>query len=276
MSKLPVLNTMWVEGPLSYVEQVCLKSALACGHEVVLYTYFDVTGVPDGVEVRDGREVMIEDYLIKHKKRNSWALCADIFRLKLMSHSPSIWVDTDIYMVRPLQHEYDKYLFGWQKEGLINSALLHIPQDSELLHHLLDFINQDTIIPPWLSWRKKLRYQVRPFVGLRPLRLSEHRWGVTGPRALTYFVEQLDLTHHAVSHDVFYPLPPKQAKLTFDPDADVEQFITDRTIAIHLWNEGIKQFKRQPAPKGSFIERICAKHEVPMQGHEVLFQCHEA
>jgi len=28
MSELPVLNTMWVEGPLSYVEQVCLKSAL--------------------------------------------------------------------------------------------------------------------------------------------------------------------------------------------------------------------------------------------------------
>ncbi|MFP4538998.1 MAG: hypothetical protein ACLFPA_11940, partial [Dichotomicrobium sp.] len=65
MSELPVLNTMWVEGPLSYVEQVCLKSALACGHKVVLYTYFDVTGVPDGVEVRDGREVMGEDYLMK-------------------------------------------------------------------------------------------------------------------------------------------------------------------------------------------------------------------
>jgi len=69
MAKLPTLNTMWVEGPLSYMEQVCLKSALACGHNVVLYTYFNVTGIPAGVEVRDGREIMSEDYLMKHKKK---------------------------------------------------------------------------------------------------------------------------------------------------------------------------------------------------------------
>ncbi|MFP4536885.1 MAG: hypothetical protein ACLFPA_01150, partial [Dichotomicrobium sp.] len=120
------------------------------------------------------------------------------------------------------------------------------------------------IVPPWLPKRKKLRYQIRPWLGLRPLTLAEYPWGVIGPRALTHFARELDLTHYAVPQDVFYPVPPKQAKLLFDPDADIAQYITDRTIAVHLWNEGIKELKREPAPKGSFIERICAAHCVPM------------
>jgi len=264
MSELPVLNTMWVEGPLSYVEQVCLKSALACGHDVVLYTYFDVTGVPEGVEVRDGREVMGEDYLMKQKKRNSWSLCSNIFRYYLMKNSESIWIDTDVYFKRPLENNFGEHLFGWQKTDLLNGAVLGIPPDSPLLDELIDFVHLPYIVPPWLPWRKRLRYEVRPMLGLRPLSLAEHRWGVIGPRALTHFAQELGLTDYAVPQDVFYPLPPKQAKLSFDPDADVEQFVTDRTIAIHLWNEGIKEVKRQPAPKGSFIERICAKHDVPM------------
>jgi hypothetical protein len=265
MSELPVLNTMWVEGPLSYVEQVCLKSALAQGHRVVLYTYFDVSGVPAGVEVRDGREVMGDDYLMKHKKRDSWALCANTFRYKLMKRERGVWIDADVYMIRPIKNTFSEYLFGWQKEDLINNAVIFFEKNGELVDSLLAFIDQQYIIPPWLPWRQRLRYQLRPMLGLRPLSLAEHRWGVIGPRALTHFAKELDLTHHAVPQDVFYPLPAKQAKLLFDPEADVDRYITDRTVAVHLWNEGIKELKRAPAPEGSFMARICAEHDVPTQ-----------
>jgi len=265
MSELPVLNTMWVEGPLSYVEQVCLKSALAQGHRVVLYTYFDVSGVPAGVEVRDGREVMGDDYLMKQKKRNSWSLCSNIFRYFLMKEQESIWIDTDVYFIKPLKPEQGTHVYGWQKEDLLNGAVLRIPTDSHLLDMLIDFVHLPSIVPPWLPWRKKLRYQIRPWLGLRPLTLAEHPWGVIGPRALTHFAKELDLTHHAVPQDVFYPLPAKQAKLLFDPEADVDSYMTDRTVAVHLWNEGIKEFKRAPAPEGSFIGRVCAEHDVPTQ-----------
>ncbi len=269
MGDLPVLSTMWVEGPLSYMEQVCLKSALACGHHVVLYIYFDVTGVPEGVEVRDGREVMGGHYLMKHKKKNSWSLCSNIFRYFLMKNSSSVWIDTDIYFYKPLEGLSDEYVIGWQKEELLNGAILRLPPDSALLTRLIDFINDSQIIPPWLSWRKKLRYQMRPLLGLKPLPLSDLPWGVIGPRALTHFANELKLAHYAMPQDVFYPLPPKQAKLLFDPEADVESFITDRTITIHFWNEMIKDYKRQPPPEGSFMARICAEHDVPTHGDAV-------
>ncbi len=269
MGDLPVLSTMWVEGPLSYMEQVCLKSALACGHHVVLYTYFDVTGVPEGVEVRDGREVMSEDYLMKHKKKNSWALCANIFRYKLMKQGKGLWIDTDIYMIEPIYLREYKYIFGIQKDSLINNAVIYFDQNGPLADVLINFAAQQYIIPYWLPWRKKLRYQMRPLLGLKPLPLSDLPWGVIGPRALTHFANELNLAHYAMPQDVFYPLPPKQAKLLFDPEADVDSFITDRTITIHFWNEMIKDYKRQPPPDGSFMARICAEHDVPTHGDAV-------
>ena len=269
MGDLPVLSTMWVEGPLSYMEQVCLKSALACGHHVVLYTYFDVAGVPEGIEVRDGREVMSEDYLMKHKAKNSWSLCSNIFRYFLMRDATGFWIDTDVYFCDRLDGNTKGYSFGWQKDGLLNGAILKIPSDSELLKELIEFVHTQDLTPPWLSWRKRLPYRIRPLLGLRPLSLPEQPWGVIGPRALTHFANQLDLTHYAAPQDVFYPLPPKQAKLLFDPEADVDSFITDRTITIHFWNEMIKDYKRQPPPDGSFMARICAEHDVPTHGDAV-------
>ena len=269
VSLLPVLNTLWVEGPLSYVEQVCLTSALTCGHKVVLYTYFDVTGVPEGVEVRDGREIMSQDKLVKYEKRDSWALSADIFRYEMIKKNVSIWIDTDVYIIKPIQNKSSEYMFAWQDKNFINNAVLFLSKDGQLLDQLLKFTKQPTIIPPWLSWRKKLRQRLRPLVGLYPLKLYEQRWGTTGPKALTHFAQQLDLTHHAAPTDVFYPLPPRQANLLFDPEADVESFITERTVAIHLWNERIKDYKRQPPPDGSFMARICAEHDVPTHGDAV-------
>ena len=262
MAELPVLNTLWVEGILSYVEQVCLTSAVARGHKVVLYTYFDVVGVPQGVEVRDGREVMSEDYLVKYQKSGSWALAANIFRYKIMDIKNVVWIDADVYLVKPIKNNFSAYLFGWQDGFLINNAVLSLEKNGVLTQALVDFVTQQNIIPPWLSWRKKLRRQLRALAGLRPLRLADQGWGTSGPKALTHFAKQLNLTHHAAPRDVFYPLPFEKAELLFDPEADVESFITERTIAIHLWNERIKVYKHQPPPEGSFMHRICAKHGV--------------
>lgn len=265
MDALPVLNSMWVEGRLSYLEKVCLASAVAVGHKVVLYTYKSVEGVPAGVEVRDAREIMPEELLIKHKKSNSWSLGSNIFRYRLMQEERGIWIDTDVYFIKPLTVKYGEYLFGWQKEALINGAVLYMAKDSELVRELLEFVELPDIVPPWLPFRKKIRYQIRPWLGLRKLSLADHRWGVIGPRAITYFANKLNLNEHAVPQDVFYALPPKKAKTAFDPQYDVMEYVSDRTIAVHLWNEGIKHLKKEPAPQGSFVERICTMHGISMR-----------
>jgi len=179
-----------------------------------------------------------------------------------MRTGENIWIDTDVYFVRPFSEDKGGYVIGWQKDGVLNGAVLKIPPNSNLLSHLIEFVHDQHIVPPWLSARKKLPYQIRKFIGLPQQALPDQPWGVIGPRALTHFVNTLKLTRHAAERDVFYPLPPKQAKLLFDPRADVEAFLTERTITIHFWNEMIKDYKRQPPPEGSFMQRICAEHGV--------------
>lgn len=256
------LATLWVEGRLSYLEQVCLASAIAAGHSTTLYTYRGVEGAPPGVRVRDAREVMAEEHMIKHRARDSWALGANLFRYHMMRKGVGVWIDADLYLLRPLRLGGRSHLFGWQKEDLINNAVLYAPPDSPLLDGLFAFLAQEHIVPYWLPLKKRLRYQIRPWLGLRPLPLSEHRWGVAGPRALTHVARALDLTGHAVPQDVFYPYGPKRARDAFDPGIDLMARTTPRTVGIHLWNEAIKPLKRAPPPPGSFLARACERHGV--------------
>ena len=55
---LPLIQTLWIGGELSVLEQLSLASFLKNGHGVHLYTYDGVTGAPAGTEIRDGREIL--------------------------------------------------------------------------------------------------------------------------------------------------------------------------------------------------------------------------
>jgi hypothetical protein len=259
---LPRLNTLWVEGSLTYVEQVCLSSAVRLGHPVTLYTYYGVDRVPPGVDVRDGREVLPEPRLLKHREKNSWSLGSNIFRYQLMREGRGVWIDADLYFIKPLHLDDRDLLFGWQKEGLVNGAVLYASPTNPLVEGLFNYLNQEHLVPWWMPWRKRVFYELRPKLGLRPLRLEEHKWGIAGPRAITYVARELDLLRHAEPADVFYPYGPKRARDAFAPAMDILARTSPRTVTVHLWNEVIKGFKRAPPPAGSFVAEICAAHGV--------------
>ncbi|MFP4126524.1 MAG: hypothetical protein ACLFU0_07755 [Alphaproteobacteria bacterium] len=259
---LPRLNTLWVEGALTYVEQVCLLSAVRLGHPVTLYTYFGVDRVPPGVEVRDGREVMAEARLLKHREKNSWSLGSNLFRYQLMREARGVWIDADLYFLKPLRLDGRELLFGWQKPGLINGAVFYASATHPLIDALFAHLGREHLIPHWLPWHKRIFYELRPRLGLRPLTLEEHRWGIAGPRAITYVARELDLLDHAVPADMFYPYGPKRARDAFDPAVDIRARLTPRTVTVHLWNEIIKSLKTRPPPAGSFIAEICAAQEI--------------
>ena len=68
MSALPTVASLWIGGSLTWLEQLCLKSFVDHGHPTVLYTYGEVQGVPEGVVVKDGREVVDTDAFVTHAK----------------------------------------------------------------------------------------------------------------------------------------------------------------------------------------------------------------
>lgn len=58
MPGLRDLAILLVYGHLSALERMCLRSMLAQGHRVTLYTYDDVAGAPEGVVRRDANEIL--------------------------------------------------------------------------------------------------------------------------------------------------------------------------------------------------------------------------
>lgn len=47
------IQMLWIGNQLSPIEQLCMKSFLYHGHQVDLFAYSDINGVPSDVTIRD-------------------------------------------------------------------------------------------------------------------------------------------------------------------------------------------------------------------------------
>lgn len=243
--------TLWIGDRLGPVERACLRSVLRQGHALTLYCYGEPIGIPDGVDVRDASEILPESAVIRHRN-GSVAPFSDWFRYELLKRSLGTWIDTDMYLLQPLDGEAE-YLFGEERPGVINNAVLRLPPSSPVLQELLGPF-QGTM-PAWLAPRYRLILQLRKWfaggldVGVMP-------WGTTGPAALTAATAKFGLAALASPPAVFYPVPWQRAEWIVDPSFDLQQMVTKGTVGIHLWNECIRSIKEQPPPEGSFLQRL--------------------
>lgn len=243
------LNAIWTGNDLSYIEQICLSSALAVGHPVDLWTYGPIGSVPSGVTLRDAREVMPENMMVVHERKKSPAIGADLFRLLLQQQGRGCYIDCDVLVLKAIPDE--PYIFGLNVGGL-NNAVLRLPAGSPMLDDMLGMMLARPIMAPWWSWRRKGRQHVRHWFG-RDHTLAQVPWGTTGPRAITYFAERHGVAHLAKAPAVFYPLPHYDAEAIFDAPPRVDALITASTIAVHLWHSAIKTRIGETPPAESWI-----------------------
>ena len=64
MVRVREAGTLWIGGALSWMEQLCLKSFVDKGQKITLFHYEDIPNVPEGVILRDGREILDTDDFI--------------------------------------------------------------------------------------------------------------------------------------------------------------------------------------------------------------------
>ena len=116
---------VWREERLTFLEQLCLRSFLAAGHAVDLYSYRPVAGVPDGVTCRDAAEVLPEAELQPGTD--------DRFKYRLLATSEAvIWADPDVLCLRRLA-PVEGYLLGWEDARHVSDGVLALPRDSAAL-----------------------------------------------------------------------------------------------------------------------------------------------
>jgi hypothetical protein len=220
-----------------------------------LYCYDAPAGIPEGVEVRDAATILPRERIIRHSS-GSVSLFSNLFRYELQRRGVGIWLDSDVYLLRPIEDDR-RFLFGYEDDGTINTAVLRLPADSPLLSRLMKIFEEDSV-PTWLPRRHRLNAWWRLKTRGRTA-LSQMPWGVAGPRALTALAAEEGLTHWALPPHIFYPLHYTQVERLLDPRASLADIAAYDCIDVHLWNEKIKHFKDEPAPPGSFLARLQAE-----------------
>lgn len=274
MARPREVGTLWIGGPLSWLELLCLKSFVDCGQKITLFSYDDIPNVPEGVIRRDGREIIQTETFIKHQKKDSFALFADLFRLHMIHQNPGmIWVDTDVYCHRPMDYDSD-YVMGFELPGQhrVNNAVLGMPADSALMAALLEFTADPFAIPPYLSTAQTNTYRAAAAKGA-PVHVSQQPWGVWGPLMITHFVHALGLQRQVMPLEAFYPVAFPNRAAFLRRAALVTAKITDQTTALHLWASNKRELELRYsglAPKGSFLEQLLIKHGVWAKASPIL------
>lgn len=244
--------SLWIGESLGLVERACLRSVLRQGHRVTLYCYGSVAGIPEGVVVEDAGQIIPEAEIFHHDA-GSVGHFSDWFRYELQSRGLGTWIDTDVYLLRPLDEER-AHLFGEQAPDVLNNAVLRLPKDSPILPELLQPF-RERVTPAWLSMRVRLSAKLRELARGKA-DLGRLPWGSTGPQALTALACRYSLMSEALPADALYPVPWQKARWILDPQIALQDVVTERTVALHLWNECIRPFKDKPAPEGSFLHRL--------------------
>lgn len=261
------LHSLWIGKDLTWLEQLCLTSWCAQGHKVVVWTYHPVDGIPDGVEVRDGREILPESAIAYHRFSGSVALFSNRFRYHLFQRQEPTWLDTDVILLGPLT-DPSPYLFAWETADSICNAVLRLPGNSPVLLDLLALTDAGVPVPHWWPLKDRLGQHLLGLVR-RHKTAEDMDWGTFGPRALTETLRRHQLSSRALPKETFYPLVWTEAALFYAHAEIVEARLTAQTVAVHLWStssllavHGMLEKRRVAAPVSSWIGEKCRAYGI--------------
>ena len=255
------LNSLWVGDSLGYVEQICIASALAVGHEFTLYSYTPDTlkHVPEGVELRDAREVMPEERLLRYSDSGAIQLGANFFRYALLAKGLGYWVDMDFHFLKPLEFD-EPYVLGWEYENWINNAVLRAPANSDFVRDLCE-LPQTNRRPPWFGPRRTLKYYWSRLTK-GDIRVQDLPWGTFSSGLVTYAAKKHGVAAMAQRPSVFYPVRWKDGPALMGPAEIIEEMVRPDTCAVHMWYSHLARFVDKQPPRGSYIDVLCRRYDV--------------
>lgn len=237
---LPTINALWIGGQLGQISRACLTSFVMRGHQVNLYTYDDLPDIPNSVNVCDGNDIIHHSKIFKHKKKQSYAPFSDIFSYELLKQTDNaIYVDCDVYCLKPITIPSHGYLFGYEDTDSLNVAILALPKNSELLQALCNIKKNPDFIPEWYPPFRKFRLHIKRLFH-QSKDISEMPWGITGPSALTFYAKHYDKAHHAQPIDVLYPIQYSTVNRLLEQNLYIEDITTKNSLCVHLYNEVLR------------------------------------
>jgi hypothetical protein len=266
MTRRREVATLWIGGPLSWLEQLCLKSFVDQGQKITLFHYETIPNVPAGVVLEDGRAILDTDKFLKYERKDSFALFADFFRVHMLKARPGlIWVDTDVYCLRPMRYDSD-VVMGFELPGSkrVNNAVLGLPPDHPMLNAMIDFMADPFAIPPFLKPEQRAKYEAARDAGT-PIHVSQQPWGTWGPLMVTHFAAAHGVLPWVQPMDAFYPIPFPDRTTFLKPTRKVESLLSAAATALHLWASNKREIGLRHMglpPKDSYLADLVARHGI--------------
>jgi hypothetical protein len=251
----PDIATFWHGGPLHAVHRMCLASQVKLGHRVTLYSYEPMQALPAGVENADAAPILPLSFLerlptvARGRGTNRPLLhLSDFFRIRLQRSGRGLWLDTDIYLIRPFDIDPEQPFFAWESENFIGNAVVYLPATHPIVADYERLMAADELLPDWLPQRLRARRRWWNLIGRKhgPQDLGT---GMYGPLALTALARRHGCLDAALPRDSFYKFARTHG---FFERSNVDAILRDpQLLGIHVQR---KARRDQPPVPGSMYQ----------------------
>lgn len=234
-----IVQSLWVGNDLSDMEKYSIQSFLNLGHEFHLYTYENIGGIPKGVKIKDGNQIMPAAEIFRLKE--TFLPFSDIFRYKMLYEKGHYWVDLDLICIKKLDFK-DEFVFSSERtiqKGAYKMKVKYVPNIGVLkappkspfykelyekcLAHHKKGINKD-----------KIKY-------MRILREIIDKYGYMKYVKTPDYFCHLDWWY---AKDAFLPLDKYREKYGVKGKTIKEMFYGKNVYTIHLWRDLVtKKYK---------------------------------
>lgn len=142
-------GSFWHGGPLRRLEQICAKTFLSKGQDLVVYSYTpDLLNAAPEIEVIDASSVFQLDTKFERLLNDNPVRFSDFFRLLMIRETNRTWVDLDVFYIKDFEFEtnllaYERYIHGAFREVI--NCVLYIDPDSDLFADYLGLFLTDKI-----------------------------------------------------------------------------------------------------------------------------------
>ncbi|MDF0496282.1 hypothetical protein GPL17_25460 [Bradyrhizobium yuanmingense] len=240
---LPEIVTFW-HGPMDALRQTCLRSQLAAGHKVTVYSFDTIPGLPAGVANAEAEAILphaFSERLRPPQPDGSWRdwtilQFSDFFRMKLMAKGLGLWLDADVLLLRPVEIDPAKPYFAWERPRQLGNSVLYLPQAHGIVAAFEELMEQEELTPDWLSLRHRITFMMRRLRG-GSNRLADIRVAIYGPAALTALARRTGELQNALPKQSFYAVHA-EPKLFFDPSSYLGLVADPAIIGLHISPKG--------------------------------------
>jgi hypothetical protein len=238
----PDVVTFW-HGPFDALRLTCLRSQVAAGHKVTVYSFEPLGQLPDGVGNAEAEAILPHSFSEKLRPIGpdgvwrDWTTLqfSDFFRMRLMALSAGLWLDADVLLLRPVEIDATKPFFAWERPRQLGNSVLYLPPSDAIVAAFTALMQQDELTPDWLALRHRLTFALHRLRGSK--RLSDIRVAIYGPAALTALARRAGELRHALPKKSFYAVHAEPG-LFFEP-GDFSALIADpEIVGLHVSPKG--------------------------------------